>query len=291
LKIQMTNFGGAVKKTRDYEFAILGIPFDEKSSFLKGAAKGPQAIREASTEEAINAWTESGIDLEKETLITDLGDINVSGSLEEIFSRIEKRVRGILEKGAVPIILGGDHSVSYPSVRAFSQKYKNLDILHFDAHPDLYEELYGDRYSHACPFARIIEEGLTENLVQVGVRAATGQQREMAKKYRVRMIEMKDIKEKIVLDFSNPLYISFDIDSLDPAFAPGVSHHEPGGLSTRQVINMIHSLKAQVVGLDIVEVNPDRDSSGITASAAVKIIMEILGQTVLLKRTDRKVES
>jgi len=287
----MTNFGGAVKKTRDYEFAILGIPFDEKSSFLKGAAKGPQAIREASTEEAINAWTESGIDLEKETLITDLGDINVSGSLEEIFSRIEKRVRGILEKGAVPIILGGDHSVSYPSVRAFSQKYKNLDILHFDAHPDLYEELYGDRYSHACPFARIIEEGLTENLVQVGVRAATGQQREMAKKYRVRMIEMKDIKEKIVLDFSNPLYISFDIDSLDPAFAPGVSHHEPGGLSTRQVINMIHSLKAQVVGLDIVEVNPDRDSSGITASAAVKIIMEILGQTVLLKRTDRKVES
>jgi len=291
LKIQMTNFGGAVKKTRDYEFAILGIPFDEKSSFLKGAAKGPQAIREASTEEAINAWTESGIDLEKETLITDLGDINVSGSLEEIFSRIEKRVRGILEKGAVPIILGGDHSVSYPSVRAFSQKYKNLDILHFDAHPDLYEELYGDRYSHACPFARIIEEGLTENLVQVGVRAATGQQREMAKKYRVRMIEMKDIKEKIVLDFSNPLYISFDIDSLDPAFAPGVSHHEPGGLSTRQVINMIHSLKAQVVGLDIVEVNPDRDSSGITASAAVKIIMEILGQTVLLKRTSQKVES
>lgn len=287
----MTNFGGAVKKTQDYEFAILGIPFDEKSSFLKGAAKGPRAIREASTEEAINAWTESGIDLEKETLITDLGDINVSGSPEAIFSRIEKRVRRILEKGAVPILLGGDHSISYPSVKGFSWKYKNLDVLHFDAHPDLYEELYGDRYSHACPFARIMEEGFAENLVQVGIRAATGQHREMAKKYRIRMIEMKDIKEEIVLDFSNPLYISFDIDALDPAFAPGVSHHEPGGLSTRQVINMIHSLKAQVVGLDVVEVNPDRDSSGITASAAVKIIMEILGQTVLLKKTGQKVES
>jgi arginase len=287
----MTNFGGAVKKTQDYEFAILGIPFDEKSSFLKGAAKGPRAIREASTEEAINAWTESGIDLEKETLITDLGDINVSGSPEAIFSRIEKRVRRILEKGAVPILLGGDHSISYPSVKGFSWKYKNLDVLHFDAHPDLYEELYGDRYSHACPFARIMEEGFAENLVQVGIRAATGQHREMAKKYRIRMIEMKDIKEEIVLDFSNPLYISFDIDALDPAFAPGVSHHEPGGLSTRQVINMIHSLNAQVVGLDVVEVNPDRDSSGITASAAVKIIMEILGQTVLLKKTGQKVES
>jgi len=287
----MTNFGGAVKKTRDYEFAILGIPFDEKSSFLKGAAKGPQAIREASTEEAINAWTESGIDLEKEALITDIGDINVSGSPEEIFSRIENRVGGILDKGAVPIILGGDHSVSYPSVKAFSQKYENLDILHFDAHPDLYEELYGDRYSHACPFARIMEMGFAENLVQVGIRAATGQQREMARKHRVRMIEMKDIKEDIVLDFSHPLYISFDMDALDPAFAPGVSHQEPGGLSTRQVINMIHSLNARIVGLDVVEVNPDRDSSGITASAAVKIIMEVLGQTVLLKRTSQKVES
>lgn len=287
----MTNFGGAVKKTMDYEFAILGIPFDEKSSFLKGAAKGPQAIREASTEEAINAWTESGINLEKETTITDLGDINVSGSLEEAFSRIEKRVRGILEKDAVPVILGGDHSISYPSVKAFSWRYGKLDILHFDAHPDLYEELYGDRYSHACPFARIMEKGLAENLVQVGIRAATGQQREMAKRYRVRMIEMKDIKQEIVLDFSNPLYISFDMDALDPAFAPGVSHQEPGGLSTRQVLDMIHSLNAQVVGLDVVEVNPDRDSSGITASAAVKIIMEVLGQTVLLKRTDREVES
>jgi arginase len=287
----MANFGGAVKQTRDYEFAILGIPFDEKSSFLKGAAKGPQAIREASTDKAINAWTESGINLEEETVIADLGDINVLGSFEEVFSRIEKRVRGILEKAAVPIILGGDHSISYPSVKAFSGKYENLDILHFDAHPDLYGELYGDRYSHACPFARIMENGFAENLVQVGIRATTGEHREMAKKYKVRMIEMKDIKEEIVLNFSNPLYISVDIDALDPAFAPGVSHHEPGGLSTREVINMIHSLSAQVVGLDVVEVNPDRDGSGITASAAVKIIMEILGRTVLLKRIDRKVES
>jgi agmatinase len=281
----MTNFGGAVKQARDYEFAILGIPFDEKSSYIKGAAKGPQAIREASTDEAINAWTESGIHLEEETVISDLGDIGVSGSFEEVFSRIEKRVREILEKGAVPIILGGDHSISYPSVKAFSRKYVNLDILHFDAHPDLYEELYGDRYSHACPFARIMEKGFAANVVQVGIRAATGEHRKLAKKHKVRMIEMKDIKEDIALNFSNPLYISVDIDALDPAFAPGVSHHEPGGLSTRQVINMIHSLSAQVVGLDVVEVNPDRDSSGITASAAVKIIMEILGRIVLLKRT------
>ncbi len=287
----MTDFGGAVKKTREYEFAILGIPFDEKSSFLKGAAKGPRAIREASSEEAINAWTESGIDLEEETTIADLGDIDVSGSFKEVFSRIEKKIREILDTNAFPIILGGDHSISYPSVKAFSWKYRNLDILLFDAHPDLYKELYGDRYSHACPFARIMEEGLAGNLTQVGIRAAIGQQKELAERHGVRMIEMKDLKEEIVLNFSNPLYISFDMDALDPAFAPGVSHHEPGGLSTRQVIGMIHSLNAQIVGLDVVEVNPDRDRSGITASAAVKVIMEILGRAVLLKRTDRKEES
>jgi len=284
----MTDFGGAIKKTQEYEFAILGIPFDGKSCYLRGAAKGPQAIREASTGKAINPWTESGVNLEEETVMADLGDVDVTGSYEEIFSRIEKRIFEILEGDAVPILLGGDHSVSYPIVRAFSRKYANLDILHFDAHPDLYEELYGDRYSHACPFARIMEEGLAEQLVQVGIRAATGQQRDLAKKHGVRMIEMKDTREDIDLDFSNPLYISFDMDALDPAFAPGVSHHEPGGLSTRQVINIIHALDAQIVGLDVVEVNPDRDNPGITSAAAVKIIMEIIGKTVSWRRTSHK---
>ncbi len=284
----MTDFGGSIKKVQEYEFAILGIPFDGKSCYLRGAAKGPKAIREASTGKAINPWTESGVNLEDETVIADLGDLDIMGSFEEIFSRTEQRVLEILEKSAMPIVLGGDHSISYPIVRAFSRKYANLDVLHFDAHPDLYEEMYGDRYSHACPFARIMEEGWVENLLQVGIRAATGQQREMARKHRVRMIEMKDIKQEIDLDFSNPLYISFDMDALDPAFAPGVSHHEPGGLSTRQVIGMIHALNAQIVGLDVVELNPDRDNSGITSAAAVKIIMEIIGKTVSRRRPAQK---
>jgi arginase len=284
----MTDFGGSIKKVQEYEFAILGIPFDGKSCYLRGAAKGPEAIREASTGKAINPWTESGVNLEDETVIADLGDLDIMGSFEEIFSRTERRVLEILKKEAMPIVLGGDHSISYPIVKAFSRKYANLDVLHFDAHPDLYEELYGDRYSHACPFARIMEEGWVENLLQVGIRAATGQQREMARKHRVRMIEMKDIKQEIDLDFSNPLYISFDMDALDPAFAPGVSHHEPGGLSTRQVIDMIHALNAQIVGLDVVELNPDRDNSGITSAAAVKIIMEIIGKTVSRRRPAQK---
>jgi len=186
----------------------------------------------------------------------------------------------ILKNEAVPIILGGDHSISYPVAKAFSRKFPSLDILHFDAHPDLYEELYGDRYSHACPLARIVEQGLVENLVQVGIRASTGQQRSKASKYAVRTIWMKDLKEDPLLEFSNPLYVSFDLDALDPAYAPGVSHHEPGGLSTRQAINMIHALRAKIVGLDVVELNPERDKTGITAAAAVKIIKEVVGKII-----------
>jgi len=281
----MNFFGGAIKKSAVFDIAILGVPYDEKSSYLRGPAKGPPAIREASTEEELNAWTELGVDLKKQVSMADLGDMNVEGSFSDVCSRIESRVSLLLEEDAVPIVLGGDHSISLPVVRAFSRKHNPLDILHFDAHPDLYEELYGDRYSHACPFARILEEGLAANLVQVGVRSITGEHRDKAAEYGVRMIEMKDMQENMGLVFENPLYISFDMDALDPAFAPGVSHREPGGLSTRQVINMLHALKADIAGMDLVEVNPVRDVSGITASAAAKIILEVCGKIALDTRS------
>ena len=116
------------------------------------------------------------------------------------------------------------------------------------------------------------------------IRAATGPHRTFGQKHGVRMIEMKDVVPGMVLDFSNPLYISFDLDVLDPAFAPGVSHHEAGGLSTRQAIDILHALNGNIVGPDVVEVNPDRDPLGITAAAAVKIIMEVIGKIVASKK-------
>jgi agmatinase len=189
-------------------------------------------------------------------------------------------VAGILGKGAAPIVIGGDHSITYPVLKAFARAFKPLDVLHFDAHPDLYEDLYGDRLSHACPFARVLEDGLVASVVQVGVRAITAAHRAKALKNGVRMVEMKDIQDPLHLRFANPVYISFDMDALDPAFAPGVSHHEPGGLSTRQALQVIQSLKGRIVGLDIVELNPSRDPAAITASAAFKIIKETAGRIV-----------
>ncbi len=277
----MSDFGGAVKKSSNYDLAVIGVPFDEKSSYLRGAAKGPAAIRAASTEAMINPCTELGVDLALDTVLVDLGDISIKGGFFRLASRLEEKITEIIKAKAVPFVLGGDHSISYPVVKAFAEKIKPLDILHFDAHPDMYDEFKGDPYSHACPFARILEEGLARHIVQVGIRAANSAQRKKAEKFGVEWIEMKDLLEKTSLEFSNPLYISFDIDALDPAFAPGVSHCEPGGLSTRQVINMIHKLNAEIVGMDVVEVNPDKDVSGITASAAVKIAMEVMGKVVL----------
>jgi arginase len=279
----MSDFGGALKPLNEfpeYRIAVLGVPFDEKSSYRRGAAGGPAAVRRVSTGKCYNEYSELGVNLAEETVLVDLGDVDTSGDPDKTFVNIEKAVAGILAKGAVPAVLGGDHSISYPVLKAFGGAGRAIDVLHFDAHPDLYEDLYGDRLSHACPFARVMEDGLAMNLVQVGVRAATPDHKALAARYGVRMIEMKDFREPLVLKFVNPLYISFDLDALDPAFAPGVSHHEPGGLSTRQVIRIIQGLESPIAGFDIVELNPDRDASDITAAAAFKLVQEIMGKIV-----------
>jgi agmatinase len=279
----MSDFGGALKPLSehpDYDIAVLGVPFDEKSSYKRGQAAGPAAIRAVSTGKCYNPETELGVNLERDTVLVDVGDVDTTGDVDKSFALITKGVRAILAKGAKPIVLGGDHSITYPVLQAFAGTYPKLDVLHFDAHPDLYEDLYGDRLSHACPFARILEDGLAANLVQVGIRTATEEHRALAARCGVRWVEMKDFREGLELAFANPLYISFDLDALDPAFAPGVSHHEPGGLSMRQALSVLQTVRATIVGLDVVELNPGRDVSGITAAAAFKIIQETAGRMV-----------
>jgi arginase len=182
----------------------------------------------------------------------------------------------------IPISLGGDHSITYPIIKAFSRKYDKLSILQVDAHPDLYDEFQGNRYSHACPFARIMEEGLAQRLVQVGIRTMNGHQLQQAKKLGVEVILVKDWQDSITLKFDCPLYISFDMDGLDPAFAPGVSHYEPGGLTTRQAIHLIQTVQSSVIaGADIVEFNPARDLNSLTAMTAAKILKELAGKMLI----------
>ncbi len=253
--------------------ALIGIPWDENSSFMRGPAAAPAIIRAAFASESANLWSETGIDFGA-TPIFDAGDVEPISGVAMI-KRIIESIDALLDRDYRPIALGGDHAISYPVIKSIAKKYPRLSVLHFDAHPDIYHEFQGNRYSHACPFARIMEENLVGRLVQIGIRTATGHQREQIERFGVEVVEMKDFRDDLMIDFDTPVYISFDIDALDPAFAPGVSHREPGGLSTRQALNVIQRLEADLVGADIVEFNPRMDSTGITAMVCAKLLKEI----------------
>lgn len=255
---------------------LLGIPFDAQSSYLRGPGDAPSKIREALACDASNSWTELGVDIGVRGSYEDAGDLSFSEATA--FSTIENEVGKLLDDGKRPVLLGGDHSITFPIVKAFARKYPALTIIHFDAHPDLYDEFEGNRLSHACPFARIMENGLARRLVQVGIRTATRHQREQAQRFGVEMIEMRGLPAYEKLKTSTPAYITFDMDVLDPAFAPGVSHREPGGMTVREAIAHLHAVEATIVGADIVEYNPVQDIGGVTATVAAKILKEILGK-------------
>ena len=265
------------KEINAKEIAVLGIPFDKNSSFLRGSALAPKLIREALFSESSNMWTENGIDLGLMSGWQILDDLEFVNEGQE-FTQIKNRINELLEKNLRVVSLGGDHSITYPIIQAYGEKFHNLNILHFDAHPDLYDELDGNRHSHASPFARIMEENLVQRLVQVGIRTLTRHQQEQAKRFGVEIIEMREIEKAKEIVFNGPVYITLDMDCLDPAFAPGVSHHEPGGMSTRDVLGIIQNLKGQLVGADIVEYNPERDIQGVTGMVAGKLLKEIMGK-------------
>jgi arginase len=188
------------------KLAIIGIRYDENSSFTKGAADAPPQIRAALRSDAWNLTSENGTDLSDDSIFFDAGDIEpVAGS--EMSALIENSLYTLIADGLMPISLGGDHSITYPIVRAFARKYNNLSILHFDAHPDIYDNYQGNRNSHASPFARIMEQKLVKRLVQVGIRTFTADQREQVRKFGVESIEMRNITPDLRLEFDSPVYI------------------------------------------------------------------------------------
>ena len=257
---------------------LLGVPYDAASSFLRGPADAPSAIRAALRSPAGNLWTESLLDLDAPGMLGDAGDVALAAAGDDapaVRDAIAAAVHALLDGGARPIVLGGDHSVSYPVLRAVRRRHPRLTVLHVDAHPDLYEAFEGDPLSHASPFARVMAERLCDRLVQVGIRAMTGHQRDQAARHGVEVIAMRDWARGARPVVDGPVYLSLDVDALDPAFAPGVSHREPGGLATREVIGLVQALGGTLVGADVVEYNPRRDPDGLTAPVAAKLVKEI----------------
>ena len=255
---------------------LIGLPTDSHSSFLRGPAQAPAAIRAALASEHANQATELGPELGTDIIVDDIGDLPLDETSGD-FERIRAGASAAVESGAVPIFLGGDHMVTYPIVDGIADVRGPLNILHFDAHPDIYDDFEGDPLSHASPFARIMERGLAKRLVQVGIRTLNGHCREQAKRFGVEVIEMRNFAAAAVRIPDSPLYVSIDMDALEPAFAPGVSHYEPGGLSVRDILNVLHRIEAPIIGADVVEYNPTRDINGMTAVVAAKFVKELAG--------------
>jgi arginase len=257
---------------------LLGLPWDGSSSFQRGAAEAPPRIRAALRSPSTNSFNERGDDVSA-AVLADAGDLTLPNDPAETRDIIEQGVRGILDKGDKPLLLGGDHSVTYPVLRAFGADATTLTILHFDAHGDLYDEFEGDRYSHACPFARVMEEKLATRLIQVGLRTLTPHQRLQSTKFGTEIFAADRWRDAIpvVSNLRGPLYVSLDLDVLEPMLAPGVSHPEPGGLTVRDVLDVLSAVKAPVAGTDVVEYNPHNDLRDLTARVAAKFVKELAG--------------
>ncbi len=262
------------------EIVLLGLPTDINSSFVRGAAGAPDAIRAALISDRGNQSTELGPEIGIDVIINDLDDLLLEERASD-HALIRNRCQMIAEAGDVPILLGGDHSVTWPIVAGLVAIHGPVSILHFDAHPDIYADFEGNPHSHASPFARIMEARLAARLVQVGIRTLNRHCREQIDHFGVEIVPMAGFAPSQVPVLTGPLYISIDLDGVDPSEAPGVSHPEPGGLTVREIVSVLHAQSAPIVGADVVELNPRFDRNEVTATLAAKLVREL---AVLIER-------
>jgi agmatinase len=254
---------------------LLGVPTDVNSSYRRGAALGPGAIRRAwqRYQQFGNATTECGLEIGRDLWFEDLGDLALDET-EADHARIADASAHAAARGPL-LSLGGDHAVTFPLVEGLARVHGPLNLLHVDAHPDLYDDYEGNPRSHASPFARILERGLARRLVQVGVRTWNAHNRAQARRFGVEAVPCDGFDVDRVPIPEAPLYVTVDLDGIDPAFAPGVSHPEPGGLSVRDVVGLLGRIRSRVVGADVVELNPTQESGDATAIVAVKLLKEL----------------
>ncbi len=280
--------------TRDIvgvDVAILGVPFDGSVSYRTGTRFGPRAIREQS----LLLWGYNnvlGVAPFERLKVIDFGDVEVVPvDIVKTHQAIEQTAREILDAGCRLVTLGGEHSISLPLLRAHAAKHGPLAVVHFDAHPDTWDEEYpGYRFSHGTPFRRAIEEGLidTSAYFQIGIRGPTAgpQDYDDAKRLGARMVTIEEAFSRGVASILDevhrvidrkPTYVTLDIDAVDPAFAPGTGTPEVGGFSSHQMLQLVRGLSGlNLVGFDLVEVSPAYDPAQITSILAANLVFEFL---------------
>ncbi|MBB3907509.1 agmatinase [Anoxybacteroides rupiense] len=283
---------------KNYDVAIIGVPYDGGTSYRPGTRFGPREIRSYSS--LIRGYSYySKSDLFSRLRIADYGDIDASPyNIELTYKLIEDTIESILNENVFPVVIGGDHSISLGILRAVAKKYGPVGLVQFDAHSDTYDGVYGTEYHHGTPFKRAIEEGLIDpsRSLQIGIRGqfVSSTDLDYALQSGMKILMMDDINKKGISDViknieglgKEPVYVSLDIDAVDPAFAPGTGTPVPGGFDSREIIQLIRSLKPlNVVGFDLVEVSPPYDNNGITSLLASNLIYEFLNTVSLEKKS------
>ncbi|MGO4988631.1 agmatinase [Gallicola sp. Sow4_E12] len=292
--MRMQRFEGA----EGLDFAIYGIPFDTASSYRSGARFGPQGIRNISVMMKANNPVHE-VNILDYLKGGDLGDVNVvPGYIHPTYDAIEEFASAIIEAGALPIALGGDHSITLGELRAIAKKHGPVSLLHFDSHADINDEVFGEKYNHGTPFRRAIEEGLIDphKSVQIGMRGSIYDAGEfkLAKDLGLTLIPTHKVREmgiaktiekarEVIGD--NKTFLTFDIDFIDPAYAPATGTPEVGGYTSLEGIEMIRRLKGlNFVGMDIVEVAPPYDHAEVTSLLAANLVFEFLSILAINKK-------
>ena len=272
-------FSQELENLKENSFGIIGVPFDSTTSYHSGARLGPIVVREASFGfEKYNTVFNKDLT----AAFYDFGDVNViPGNCEETCSIVEETVNELIDLNIKPIIIGGEHSASIGAIKALSEKYEKLTVIHLDAHRDLAFEFIGEKYSHATVMRRAHEYGV--NLVQIGIRSSSKEEEEFVKStYNIQTFKNRDVHkhmdaiEYYLVNIDGPIYISIDMDVVDPAIAPNVGNPTPGGLFISEVETILETLcHKNVVGFDVVETASDRLGDN-TAVGAAKIIYDFL---------------
>jgi len=248
---------------------LLGCPLDATSSFRPGTRFAPESIRKASwTLETYSPYLKADLD---EIAFHDAGNIELrQGDLSFSLEAIEVAAAEIVQNGSKPLLLGGEHLITYPALKALKGRFEGIQIVHFDAHCDLRDEYEGQRLSHATVMKRVSELGGSK-IFSIGIRSGTRQEFE-----EVLLVGSPELlAARLILE--KPIYVTFDMDVLDPSCAPGVTTPEPGGLSFNEVMEYFSVLKGKdIIGADIVELSPDYDTTLVSSISAAKIAREML---------------
>jgi len=257
---------------------VVGAPLDQTTSFRPGTRIGPGRIRELSY--GLEDYSPYLNDSLNEKSFYDLGDIELPlGNLNKSLEMIELTAHQIVKDGKIPLFIGGEHLITYPVIKQVASKYPKMKVIHFDAHADLRDSFFGERLSHATVLRRVCECIQDKHLYQFGIRSGVEEEFEFAKEHVNTFLV--DVKEPFLNSFEQfkdfPVYVTFDIDVIDPAYAPGTGTQEPGGCTSKEVFEIIKTFRElEIVGFDLVEVSPPLDFSERTCLLAAKIIRELL---------------